>query len=196
MWLNNLNIGESSQNQPREKVTTLFKGKIIEVIEKDVGGRKFEIARRSPGVRLIIRDWEKILLTKEYRHEHNSHDYRLPGGKVFDTLEEFNEKLENNENLNSYAETAAKNECKQETGLIAKSIQPLTISKAGATVERDLHYFLVNDFEKNEKGQELEEWENITTEWKTLEEAKNLCLDWSIKEDRSVWILLKYLLNQ
>lgn len=32
--------------------------------------------------------------------------------------------------------------------------------------------------------EQLEKWEDIITEWKTLEEAKNLCLDWSIKEDR------------
>ena len=178
------------------KETSLFRGTIIEVVEKDIEGRKFEIARRSPGVRIILRDGNKILLTKEYRYEHNSYDYRLPGGKVFDTLEEFNSKIKNNEDIYSYAEKAAKNECKQETGLITKSIELLTISKAGATVERDLYYFLVHDFEKNENGQELEEWENITIEWKTLEEAKKLCLDWSIKEDRSIGVLLKYILNQ
>jgi len=177
-------------------IKTLFKGKIIEVIEKDVAWRKFEIARRSPWVRIIIRDGNKILLTKEYRHEHNSYDYRLPGGKVFDTLEEFNEKSENNENIHIYAENAAKNECKQETWLISKSIKYLTKSKAWATIERDLYYFLVDDFVKNEWWQELEDWETITTEWKTLEEAKKLCLDWSVNEDRTVWILLKYILLQ
>jgi ADP-ribose pyrophosphatase len=196
MWLSHPENDTPSQNQPRENTTTLFKGRIIEIIEKNIDGRTFEIARRSPGVRLIIREGNKILLTREYRHEHNTYDYRLPGGKVFDTLEEFNEKIQNNENINTYAEAAAKNECKQETGLRVKSIQPLTISKAWATVEWDLHYFLINDFAKNEKGQELEEGENIITEWKTLEEAKNLCLDGSVKEDRSVGILLKYLLNQ
>ena len=77
------------------KETSLFRGKIIEVVEKDIEGRKFEIARRSPGVRIIIRDGNKILITKEYRYEHNSYDYRLPGGKVFDTLEEFNSKIKN-----------------------------------------------------------------------------------------------------
>lgn len=195
MWLNNLTKEINSQ-QPTEKTTTLFKGRIIEVIQKEVDGRTFEIARRSPGVRLIIKDWKKILLTKEYRHEHNIYDYRLPGGKVFDSLDEYNEKMENNENLETYAEKAAKNEAKQEAWVLPQSLQLLSVSKAWATIERDLYYFLVEKFEANTWGQELEEWEDIRTEWKTFEEVQQLCLDWSIKEDRSVWMLLKFLLNQ
>ncbi|MEI6117757.1 MAG: hypothetical protein WCP92_00380 [bacterium] len=50
-----------------------------------------EIAKRSPGVRLIICDGDKILITNEFRKEVNTDDYRLPGGKVFDTLKEYNE---------------------------------------------------------------------------------------------------------
>lgn len=196
MTLNNPELDKNNPKQLIEKTKTLFKWRIIEVIEKDIDWRKFEIARRSPWVRLIIRDWNKILLTKEYRHEHDGYDYRLPGGKVFDTLEEFNEKIKANENINIYAEKAARNECKQETWLIPKEIEHIAISKAGATIERDLHYFLVNDFENNELWQELEDGEKITTEWKSLEEAKQLCLDWSIKEDRSVWILLRHILTQ
>lgn len=195
MWLNNLTKEINSQ-QPTEKTTTLFKGRIIEVIQKEIDGRTFEIARRSPGVRLIIKDWKKILLTKEYRHEHNAYDYRLPGGKVFDSLDEYNEKMENNEDLETYAGKAAKNEAKQEAWVLPQSLQLLSVNKAWATIERDLYYFLVEKFEVNTWGQELEEWENITTEWKTFEEVQQLCLDWSIKEDRSVWMLLKFLLNQ
>lgn len=195
MWLNNPNR-ENNDQQPKEKTTTVFKGRIIEVIQKEIDGRTFEIARRSPGVRLLFRNGNKLLLTKEYRHELNGYDYRLPGGKVFDSLEEFTEKRGNNENLITYAEAAAKNEARQEVWLLPKSLQLLSISKAWATIERDLYYFLINDFDHNEKGQELEEGENITTEWKTLDEVKRLCLDWSIKEERSVWMLLTYILNQ
>ena len=130
-------------------IKILFKWKIIEVIEKEVDGRKFEIARRSPWVRLIITDWKRVLLTKEFRHEHNGYDYRLPGGKVFDTLADFNKKIENNENIDDYAKTAAINECLQETWLIVKSIEPIIISRAWSTIERDLHYFLIKDFEES-----------------------------------------------
>ena len=47
------------------------KGKIFELIQiKQEDGRIFEVARRAPGVRIIIHDEaaRKILLTKEYRH--------------------------------------------------------------------------------------------------------------------------------
>lgn len=191
----NDNSRNEHTNKPVEKINTVFKWKIIEVIEKEIDWRKFEIARRSPWVRLIITDKDKILLTKEFRHEHNKYDYRLPGGKVFDTLEEFIQKRENNEDIKTYAEKAAKNECQQETGLIPKSLEHITTSKAGATIEWDLLYFLIKDFEKSEKWQELEDWEDIATERKTREEVKKLCLDWSINEDRTVWILLKFLLQ-
>ena len=174
----------------------LFKWRIIEIVEKDVNWRKFEIARRSPWVRLIITDWERFLVSKEFRHEHNGYDYRLPGGKVFDTLEEFNKKIEDNENINEYAKNAAINECLQETWLVVKSIEPISVSKAWATIERDLHYFLVKDFEKSSKWQELEDGEDISVERKSKDELIELCLNWSINEDISVWIILKYLLKK
>jgi 8-oxo-dGTP pyrophosphatase MutT (NUDIX family) len=72
----------------------------------------FEIARRSPGVRLIICDKDKILLSKEFRKELKGYDYRLPGGKVFDTLKEYNK---NKKNIKKYTLVAAKNECEEET---------------------------------------------------------------------------------
>lgn len=70
--------------------TVKYRGRIIEVVEEKYGTRTFEIARRSPGVRaLIVRDG-KILLSREYRTEVDEYDFRLPGGKVFDTLSEYN----------------------------------------------------------------------------------------------------------
>ena len=62
----------------------------IELPQTD--GRTFELARRAPGVRVIIPDHRaagKVLLTKEFRRELNGGTSRLPGGKVFDTLAEF-----------------------------------------------------------------------------------------------------------
>ena len=179
--------------QHNEKI--IYQWRIFQLIQKEVKGKIFEIARRSPGVRLLITEWDKILLTKEYRHEHESYDYRLPGGKVFDTIDEFNEKLANNENILQHAEIAAKKECKEETGLIPQKLQHFHTSKAGATVERDLYYFIVKEFTTSEKGQELEKGEDITVERKTKEEVKELCLSWAIKEERSVGVLLRFLLS-
>ena len=69
-----------------EKIT--HQGKIIEVVQKEVEYNKktqiFEFARRSPGTRLIIPKGDKILISKEHRHEVGGYDYRLPGGKFYD----------------------------------------------------------------------------------------------------------------
>ena len=69
-----------------EKVT--YQGKIIEVVEKEVEQdgkiQTFEFARRSPGTRLIIPKGDKIILSKEFRHELGKYDYRLPRGEGFD----------------------------------------------------------------------------------------------------------------
>lgn len=87
----------------------------------------FEMAKRSPGVRLIICDETKFLITKEFRKELNGFDYRLPGGKVCNTLTEYNDKKND---IEKYALAAAKNECKEETGLIAEDIALHYISHA------------------------------------------------------------------
>jgi len=60
-------------------------------------------------------------------------------------------------------------------------------------VERDLYYFIVDQFTANEQGQELEADEDITIERKTREEVKKLCLSGAIKEDRTVGVLLRLL---
>ena len=81
-------------------------------------------------MRLIILQEDKILLTKERRSEYNGYDYRLPGGKVFDTLIEYNEKLAHHKDLLMHAEQAARRECVQETGLLPSSLTHFATSKA------------------------------------------------------------------
>ena len=77
--------------QSGDEVIT-YKGKIFEIVNTQmVKGDKtvtFEKARRAPGVRVIIANTKKqqLLLSREYRYELERDDYRLPGGKVFDTL--------------------------------------------------------------------------------------------------------------
>ena len=171
-----------------------YSGKIIEVVHFKNGSRTFEKARRSPGVRALIVSDGKILLSKEFRQEINGYDFRLPGGKVFDALEDF--KLHINENLVQYATDAVVKEVKEEVGLLAKNPTLLKVSKAGATVEWDLYYFLIKEFKKNEKGQELEEGEDITFDWFNFEDVKQLCIEQKIQEDRSVGVLLSYVLKE
>ena len=179
----------------REEV--VFEGKIFEIVHRHFSGSKrmVEVARRAPGVRLIITKGSKMLITKEFRYELNDYDYRLPGGKVFDTLNEYRYALGKKRNMIECAIAAAKKECLEETGLIAKRIKLFHVSKAGLTVNWDLFYFIIDEFDKNKHGQQLEHHEIIYPEWKTFKEVKQLCLKNQIKEDRTVGMLLKFLLK-
>ena len=176
-----------------EKIT--YQGKIIEVVEKTrkIKGedKVFEFARRSPGTRLIVPEGDGIILSKEFRYELGDYDYRLPGGKVFDTLTEYNAFLAQEGDMTSAAKIAAIKEAKEEMGIVVKDISYLHTSVCGATVVWDLFYFLVNDFEKSK--QDLEEGEIITTEVISKEKVREMCLNGKISEERSALALLKYL---
>ena len=180
--------------EPVSDERVAFEGDILEIVrqEMDVGEKvTFEWARRAPGTRLIIDNGEEILLTDEYRHEIGSTDYRLPGGKVFDSLEEYNEFLNNSENILPYTEEAAKKEAREEAGIRPESAKFFKKNHSGATVEWDLFYFIVEDFESVE--QDLEIGEEIDYEWVSYEEVREKALSQEMKEDRSVAVILQYL---
>jgi 8-oxo-dGTP pyrophosphatase MutT (NUDIX family) len=86
-----------------------------------------------------------------------------------------------------------KRECEEETWLIPEDISLYHVSKVWATMERDLYYYVITKFSHHEKWQQLELWENITVEWKTKEEILAIIKNWWMHEDRSVWVLLRYL---
>lgn len=176
-----------------ERIT--HKGRIIEVLEKDVeqNGKlvTFEYARRSPGVRLIIPRGGQILLTKEFRHELNAYDYRLPGGKVFDTLDEYNDALTRGSDIITAAEGAARKEAFEEAGIDATRLSFFHRSVCGATVIWDLFYFLVDEFSETE--QHLEDGEDISVEFMDRDAVRIMCLNGSISEERSALVLLRYL---
>ena len=58
---------------------TAFAGMMFDVQHNDKG---WERVVRAPGVRIIFDDQNSgtILLTREFRHELDGYDYRLPGG--------------------------------------------------------------------------------------------------------------------
>lgn len=176
-----------------EKV--VYSGKIFEIINvtKKIGNKEInlEIARRSPGVRVLIVKKNKILLAQEYRQELKGYDYRLPGGKVCDTLAEYLQIKDSKKKILNSAITAAKKECEEETGVIPITLKLLEITKAGATIEWDLYYFLIDKFSKGK--QKLELGEEIKVQWFSFPEALGLCFNNQIKEDRSVGVLLKFL---
>jgi 8-oxo-dGTP pyrophosphatase MutT (NUDIX family) len=175
----------------------VYKGQIFEVVKQPMraGDKKevFEIARRSPGVRLLVIKDNKMLISHEFRTELNDYDYRLPGGKVFDTLEEYHGN--SIKNILYFSIEAAERECREETGLLVKNIKHFSTAHSGSTIVWDLFYFIIDDFEESENGQELEAGEVIHTEWKTFDQVKELCKDGHIREDRSVGVLFKFFLQ-
>ena len=175
----------------------VYQGKIVEVVQQDfqVGAEKkvFEWARRAPGTRLIIvSPDQQILITKEFRAEVGGYDYRLPGGKVFDSLLEYKAFLVTKKEILPMAEAAAKKEAREEAGIEGENMQHIATSKCGATVEWDLYYFVVDKY-KELAGQHLEAGEDISLQWLTFAEARELCMSGKMQEDRSVAVLLRWL---
>jgi len=179
----------------KEKI--VYQSREFEVIKQPmkIGNKKFEveIARRSPGVRLLILKDKKILLTREFRTELNGYDYRLPGGKVFESIKEYHSALEKKEDILNHAIDATKKECAEETGLDPLKLKHIYTSTAGLTVIWDLFYFLVSEFKVQK--QNLGTGEVIIPEWYSFKDVKNMCLNGNIKEDRTVAALLRFLKN-
>lgn len=154
---------------------------------------EIEFARRSPGTRLIIQTSQgNFLMTREYRHEIDGYDYRLPGGKVFDTLKEYRDFLESKQDIVQAVKEAAIKEAREEAGIEVTGIEHVATSKNGATVVWDLFYFVVKSYTPL-PGQSLETGESIEVIEITREEVEAMCFDGRMKEDRSIAILLKYL---
>ncbi|MGH7193637.1 MAG: NUDIX hydrolase, partial [Candidatus Saccharimonadales bacterium] len=180
------------------KATVAFSGRIGEVVHTEqADGRVFERFRRSPGTRIIIVSPEgRILITKEYRHETGNVDLRLPGGKVRDSLKEYKELVAGGGDIVEAAKQAAVKETLEETGLIVNDIKFVTKANAGATVEWDLYYFLVDKYEANPDGQALEEGEDIEVNWMTPSEIRQAIAEGSMQEWRSAGVLLGLVLPQ
>lgn len=185
-------MGKNEEDDSPKESSVVFAGKIGEVVHTvQPDGRIFEKFCRPPGTRLIIVSAEKkILITKEFREETGNYDLRLPGGKVCDTLEEYNVLRQNSADMLKAAEAGARKEALEETGIVAKSLEFITKATAGATVEWDLYYFLVDDYEDHPDGQALEEGENIAVTWMGVEEIKKAIKLGQMQEWRSVGVLL------
>lgn len=172
----------------------IFKGDLL-AIEKH-GGKGFERAVRPPGVRLILRNTAgDILLTKEFRSELGAHDFRLPGGKVYDTLNEYLSARGDADALRAAVIQAARLEAKQETGV--DEIHNLTLlskSAAGASVEWDLYYLTGDIGAMSEQDLEEDEKERgIDVGFYTKEQVLEMLKTGEIAEDRTAGVLFKYL---
>ncbi len=175
------------------------KGLIFELLHlPQPDGRVFEVARRAPGVRLIIFNQSKgkMLLSKEFRRELGVWDYRLPGGKVFDTLEEFEQSRSKSEDILERAKSKAKEESIEEVGVELQDLSLVAKSTLGATVDWDLYIFESSEwsFAKGGAQPEVDEAEDIDEPiWVTLEEAKRMIIVGDIQEDRVAMILLRWI---
>lgn len=179
-----------------------YNGSIIQIVEHDVdiGGWKiktFERARRAPGVRiLLINDKQEILVTKEFRYELDAYDWRLPGGKVFDTLQEYVAFLHSWEDIESHVLTAAMREWKEEVGIAIWDQEILCKKICGATIERDLWYVLVKDFSwldawtSYEEGELIEGYERFS-----FQQIRNMLAAWEIQEWRTAAVLAEIVLS-
>jgi 8-oxo-dGTP pyrophosphatase MutT (NUDIX family) len=175
-------------------------GKIFELVQlPQSDGRVFEVARRAPGVRVIVADVQnrRVLLTKEFRRELNDWDYRLPGGKVFDTLGEYEAHRTSSDDIVVAAEKKASEELAEEAGVVAKSLQFYRKSTLGTTVEWDLHVFVSTDWSLAEFGQQLGAEEDIDANgWFSYDEAEVMIMRGEMREERIALVLLLWLHEQ
>ena len=156
-----------------------------------------EKGRRAPGVRLIIETPDgEFLISKEERFGLGI-DFRLPGGKVFDSLIEYNDFLvkqkdpKNQKEILEKVKVAVIREGMEEVGVKPIEMEFFCISKCGGSFEWDLYYFVIKKYEQ--VGQKLEEHEKIEVKKISKDELKELALSGKMKEDRSVAVILKYL---
>jgi 8-oxo-dGTP pyrophosphatase MutT (NUDIX family) len=175
----------------------IARGKLFELVQiHQPDGRVFEVARRAPGVRLIIanKDAGTVLLTKEYRHELNDWDYRLPGGKVFDSLDEYEAHRSGDNDMLQAATTKARGEGAEEAGIEVIDLTLFKKSTLGATVEWDLFVFEVTEWKQHEMGQQLETGEQIEADnWFTYKEVEQMIVSGKMQEERIALILLQWL---
>ena len=177
--------------------TIYAEGKLFQLVHiTQPDGRVFEVARRAPGVRVIIADREKrqVLLTKEFRRELQAYDYRLPGGKVFDSLMEYDAFRESNRDITDAAASKAKAEAAEEAGMAVDAVELFKKSTLGATVEWDLYVFEATKWSEHKDGQSLEDGEQVDeVAWYDFEKVEQMILSGEMQEERIALILLQWL---
>ena len=176
-------------------------GKMFELVHfPQADGRVFEMARRAPGVRVIVAVMpnKKVMLTKEHRWELKGWDYRLPGGKVFDTLAEYETHRKMAKDILVAATAKAKAEAAEEAGIQVDAVELFKKSSLGATVEWDLYIFEATAWQPHTDGQNLQEDERMGIEvrWYSFAEAEDLILTGQMQEERVALVLLQWLKKQ
>lgn len=187
--------------QPKE----VYLGSLFRVMSQEVempGGRRevFERAERPPGVRVLASNESQVLVTKEWREETAVWDYRLPGGKVFDSMAEYVSLASRSaRHIERAAQSAAQREFEEETSIRIpiEQFKLLGRSVCGATVVWDLYYFVAElpVIKTPIAPIASREGERIQPEFFTREEVIRLCVNGLIREDRTAAVLLRYFLS-
>lgn len=168
----------------------------IWIVEQSVRPRgvRYEVARRSPGVRALIVDEGRLLLNKERRHElFGKLDYRLPGGVVYDDQLTWLNSRYHEELVTQDAALACAVEVHEETGLIVDvDSVPLAVDILGSKVEWDLYYFLATpeyiDDDHQLGGEEASSIKGY--EWFTPSQALDIALHHMAESRSSRYVAL------
>ncbi len=185
-----------------------YRSRLFDIVNHDVAFsdgtvKRFQYAERSPGVRTLITHGGKILMTKEWREESGSWDFRLPGGKVFEEVKDYKHFLEIHPDKNllqTATRLAAAREVLEEVGLelIPENLILSHTSKCGSLVQWDLYYYQIDLQRAPSSVSEVmtSESEVIQNVWLSPEEVRTLCLEDRVSEDRTVSFLLKHIERQ
>ncbi len=160
------------------------KGYIAKVFEKFV---------RAPGTRIIAVQNKTIYLQQEARLERNNVlDWRLPGGKVVDSFNDYRPYLTQAVPEAMILAAAAK-ELREEAQLEATQLRFFAKKECGATVEWDLYYILAEEICGSATNKLHEEGEDIHQgKWFTFTEILDKCAHGEISEGRTVAALLEF----
>lgn len=177
----------------------LFRGRIGALVTypvlvdfgKGYTEKMFEKFVRPPGTRIIAEQGGKILLQKERRLEIDGFDWRLPGGKVFDTFEEFEPYISTDIPTQTILDAAAK-ELHEEAHLKAAQYELIDTRACGSTVTWDLHYVVASDITE-EVSDHSEGEEVVEHTWCSYDEIEAMCKSGEIQEGRTVAVLLTYI---
>ena len=95
-----------------------------------------------------------------------------------------------------HVEATVPKEVLEEIGFVVNNPKLLKVSHDGAGVIWDLYYYEITDFTISEDGPQLEENEVVSGfVWKSYEEIIKLCIGKEIHEERTIGVLLTYILE-